>query len=149
MKAISYDKKNDIEAKLRSGVSYRDISRTVNVSVVTVSNIAKAMGIESSNKPGRPTAISTSLGRLILRSFLLGTFQTAVDAEKALRGQGHKISAETIRRFLKSNKFDSKIKKAASRLPPSGRRIVSLGQKNTVPGRLKTGKRLYLATKRR
>jgi transposase len=83
-----------------------------------VSNIAKAMGIESSNNPGRPNAISTSLGRLILRSFLLGTFQTAVDAEKALRGQGHKISAETIRRFLKSNKFDSKIKKEALPLTP-------------------------------
>jgi hypothetical protein len=76
------------------------------------------MGIESSNKAGRPAKITTSLGRVLLRSFLLGKYQTAVDAERSLRGEGFKISAETIRRFLKSNDFDSKIKKDALPLTP-------------------------------
>jgi hypothetical protein len=118
MKAISYEKKNDIEAKLRANTPYRAISRSLNVSLGTVSSIAKNLGIESTNRAGRKSIITTSLGRLLLRSFLVGEYQTAVDAERALRGEGVKISAETIRRFLRSNKFSSKIKKDALPLTP-------------------------------
>ncbi|ORZ05199.1 hypothetical protein BCR42DRAFT_443804 [Absidia repens] len=130
MRAISFEKKRDIEAKLRSGTPYTDISKSVNVSLSTVSKIAKELSIPSPNHAGRPNIISTSLGRKVIRAFLSGKYKTAVEAQKGLRAEGEHVSAHTIRRLLKSNNLNAKTKKPALPLTPIRKKKPScMGQK--------------------
>jgi hypothetical protein len=98
---------------MQTGHIHRSIPKSLGVCRRTIDRIAKENGIECNERHGRPKKISNVIGRLIIRSFYTSQYITAVEAYKTLRGQGHDISAETIRRFLKDADFDSKIKKSS------------------------------------
>ena len=88
MKIISEDKKKNVEALLRSGKKYKDISKNVDVSIGYIYGVSKKLGIKTSNKRGPPTKITTILGRNILRKFATGDYTTATQAARELADDG-------------------------------------------------------------
>lgn len=123
MKPISNDKKNNVISRLNLGDSYSTIRKSLGVSQFTVCKIAKEIGHHSTNQTGRPSIITTVMGRNLLRMFLYGNVITATEAARKLNGEGTKISPDTIRRFLKNANFNSTLKKAALPLTPSRKKI--------------------------
>ncbi|KAG1205400.1 hypothetical protein G6F69_009420 [Rhizopus microsporus] len=101
MRPISNDKRNNIRQLLLENKTGAEISQRTGVSTGTISNIRSELDLpnEPSNG-GRPSLISPSLGRLILRKFDSGEYQNAAGASRELSQDGMSISAQTIRRFL-------------------------------------------------
>ena len=101
MRPISNDKRNNIRQLLLENKTGAEISQRTGVSTGTISNIRSELDLpnEPSNG-GRPSLISPSLGRLILRKFDSGEYQNAAGASRKLSQDGMSISAQTIRRFL-------------------------------------------------
>lgn len=113
MKSISKDKKLIILDELKENKTEGAIAYKYKVSLATVSRLAKINKIKVNKNIGRPRKISKEHSRLIGRSFYIGKYSTAAEAQMSLRSEGYNISAETIRKTLKEDDFFSSIKKPA------------------------------------
>lgn len=113
MRPTPYNTRQSIIAKLNSGKTEREIETEFGVNRSIIGRLARSHNIERSNKAGRKQEIDVVLGRYIARSFYIGKFSTAVEAERVLRELDYNISAQTIRRFLKSFDFNSQFRPSA------------------------------------
>lgn len=125
MKALSLQKRQDVIALLKSGLSVRKIAERVAVSVGMVSKIRKK-DLPDAEKPlpGRPNSLSNVQERNIVRAVLSGRHDTAVDAQVYLaKHQNTHVSAQTVRNVLKKHGLKSAVKTKKPLLTPRHKRL--------------------------
>src|SRR5271169_4376688 len=103
MRSHAKDKITRVKHKLVSSCSIRQIAIECFVSRSTVAQIAQQCNLDCHiSKPGRPSKLTESTKRKIVRSILAGKVATATAAAKSLQSTSiiH-VSAATVRMALK------------------------------------------------
>lgn len=100
-KAISNNLKNNILKLLNDGLSFREVSNKLSVSLGTISSVKKVASQDvSKHTGGAPRKISKSLGRSVIRGFKTNKYKAVKDAVDALKAESTLVSGRTVRRML-------------------------------------------------
>ena len=117
MRSTPSSKVNSVKLHLVNGLPYREIARKVKLSLGTIHNIARKHKVERfSKKGGRPTKLSDTIKRNVVRNITTGKCDTAVQAAKILQTTHNNfVSPQTVRNVLKNVglKARRKLKKPA------------------------------------
>ena len=120
MKPISKNIENSIVSLLDSGLSLREIAEKLGISHATVKRVRERLrpSIKKRNA-GRPTKLTITDKRNIVRSITSGKANTAVELARNIKeSKGIEIGPETIRRTLKEAGMKSTTKKKKPLLQP-------------------------------
>ena len=119
--------RNIVVSLLQSGLSYRQVADRLVLGYGTVQKIATVSGIERVRpKRGRPSKLSETTKRSIVRNVCSGKYDTAVQAARDLQtDQGITVNPQTIRNVLKSKGLRArhKVKKPAISLRNRKKRL--------------------------
>jgi transposase len=120
MKPISKEISNNIITLLDSGLSLRQIGLQLGVSHLTVRRVRdKARPNIQKGQGGRPTKLTITDKRKLLRMVMSGKADTAVQLSQELKmSTDTTVSAETVRRTLKGAGMKAVVKKKKPQLLP-------------------------------
>lgn len=120
MKAISEQRRKDIEAMLLQGVSTRQIHKALGISQAMVMKVKKAANImRSAPNLGRPKIFGDRERRAIVREVTVQGPKTAAEVAKELRNDtGLKFCDNTVRQVLYSSGLSGKVKQKKPKLAP-------------------------------
>jgi len=120
MKPISEETRNNILSLLDNGLSSRKITAQLGVSRATIDRIREKSRTDiQKSRGGRPTKLSATDKRRLLRKITSGKADNAVQLTRELRDVSNiNISAQTVRRALKEAGLKAATKKKKPRLLP-------------------------------
>lgn len=119
MGKISKEKKDNMKELLRQGHGHREIAKRLKISKSSVSNCAKAIGIEPNPKNGRPKILSSRDENFCVKQITAGKSPSAIQVSKALKSQFDiTASPNTVRRALKNKGLKAGEKKKKPLLSP-------------------------------
>lgn len=118
MKPIAYETRNNIISLLDTGLPSRQIASRVGVSRSTIDRLRSTVRPTiNKHKGGRPSMLSVVDRRRVTRMVTSGVSTTAAQASRELRQSTEiNVSAQTVRRILKSSGLKAVVKKKKPQL---------------------------------